>query len=332
MSVMAPYRSGRPVGTSGSRQLLRAEWTKFRTVRGWVIGILVGLLLMVGLGVLTTKSSACGVPPTQTNPSGACPAPPTGPGGEWVTDAFYFVRQPLGTSGSITVRVTSLTGRYGGGAGPANSQGPVAGGRTGVQPWSKAGIIVKDGTRQGSPYAAMMVTGGHGVRMQGNFTQDLAGLPGAVSAASPRWLRLARSGDTVTGYDSAEGIHWDKVGTVTLAGLPSTVQVGLFATSPAYQNLSQFFGGTTGQIGPSLATGVFDHVSLRGPRPGSWSGVNVGNQGAFGPQTGQVETFRQGGGRFTVTGSGDIAPQVPGEGAAGPTRPSRITSWARSPR
>ena len=35
----------------------------------------------------------------------------------------------------------------------------------------------------------MMVTGGNGVRMQWNYTGDTAGLPGAVSAASPRWLQ-----------------------------------------------------------------------------------------------------------------------------------------------
>ena len=80
----------------------------------------------------------------------------------------------------------------------------------------------------------MMVTGSHGVRMQYDYTQDVAGLPGAVSAASPRWLRLTRAGDTVTGYDSADGTHWTQVGTATLPGLPATVQAGLFATSPAY--------------------------------------------------------------------------------------------------
>ena len=79
----------------------------------------------------------------------------------------------------------------------------------------------------------MMVTADHGVRMQDNYTNDTAGQPGAVSPASPRWLRLTRSGDTITGYDSADGTHWTQVGTVHLAGLPSTVQAGLFATSPA---------------------------------------------------------------------------------------------------
>jgi hypothetical protein len=150
-----------------------------------------------------------------------------------VTDSFYFVRQPLSGNGSITVRVTSLTGLYSThGATEAGGGSATAGMTPGVQPWSKAGIIVKASTRQGTAYAAMMVTGSHGVRMQWDFTHDVAGLTGKASAASPRWLRLTRSGDTVTGYDSADGVHWTRVGIATLAGLPSTAQAGLFAASP----------------------------------------------------------------------------------------------------
>src|SRR5207302_27374 len=84
---------------------------------------------------------------------------------------------------------------------------------------SKAGILIKAGTRPGSAYAAMLVTGGHGVRMQYDFTQDTAGLRGAVSPRSPRWLRLIRSGGTLTGYDSADGRRWIEVGTARLGGL-----------------------------------------------------------------------------------------------------------------
>jgi ABC-type transport system involved in multi-copper enzyme maturation permease subunit len=317
--AITPQRASGPAGRDGLWPLVRAEWTKFRSVRGWAIGIVVAAALMdlVGLFAAGQASISCSSGPGRPAKTGAAciPPVPTGPGGEAVTDSFYFVRQPLTGDGSITVRMTALTGRYGGGAGPASPGGPLAGLDPGVQPWSKAGIIITESTRQGSAYAAMMVTGGHGVRMQYDYTQDLAGRPGAVSAASPRWLRLTRSGDTITGYDSADGTHWARVGTAHLAGRPATVQAGLFATSPAYQHLSAFFGGTTGQIGPSLATGAFDHVSLTGGRPGGvWTGDNVGDQGAFGPQTGQVENFRRAGDSFIVTGSGDIAPDAPGDG------------------
>ena len=78
-----------------------------------------------------------------------------------------------------------------------------------------------------------MVTGGHGVRMQYDYTHDMRRPARRVSAASPRWLRLTRTGDTITGYDSADGTHWTKVGTAPWPGCRATVQAGLFATSPA---------------------------------------------------------------------------------------------------
>jgi ABC-type transport system involved in multi-copper enzyme maturation permease subunit len=236
-----------------------------------------------------------------------------GPGGEPVTDMFYFVHQPLTGDGSITARVTALTGiiTY-----PQSSPSAIV---PGVEPWSKAGIIIKQSTRQGSAYAAVMVTGRHGVRMQYNYTHDLAGGPGGVSAASPRWLRLTRSGDTLTGYQSADGTHWTTVGTVTLAGLSSTVQTGLFVTSPGDVQVSQRVGGGS-QVHFTQTSAVFDRVSLRGQASGAWRGeyMGVGPGGHRGGGGTDWERHHrpagveQSGGTFTVTGSGDIAPVVDG--------------------
>ena len=70
----------------------------------------------------------------------------------------------------------------------------------------------------------MMVTGSNGVRMQWDYINDTPGLSysaweaGGVSAASPRWLRLVRDGDTITGYDSADGTQWTLAGPATLPG------------------------------------------------------------------------------------------------------------------
>ena len=271
-TTAAPDRAATRAGHGRFSDLLHAEWTKFRTVRGWVIGMAVAALVTVLIGLLSAAGSH-----TSCN-GGPCRfLYPVGPGGEAVTDSFYFVHQPLAGNGSITARVTSLTGLL-----PAASngrvragQGPQSGMHPGLEPWSKAGIIIKASTRQGSAYAAMMVTGGHGVRMQYDYTQDVAGLPGAVTAASPRWLRLTRAGDTVTGYDSADGRHWTLVGTAVLPGLSSTVQAGLFATSPAYSvTTAQGLLGISGTGGPTLATGVLDHVGLHGGRSaGAWSGT-----------------------------------------------------------
>src|ERR1019366_2596394 len=188
---------------------------------------------------------------------------------------------------------------------------------SGLEPWDKAGIIIEENTSQGAAYAAMMVTGAHGVRMQYDYTHDMPGLPGAVSAAAPRWLRLTRSGDALTGYDSADGTHWTQVGTAHLAGLPTTVQAGLFAASPRYsQVISQSLGGSSGTGGPTLATEALDHVGLRGDWPGGgWSGQDIGGPNAMYPQL--PGGFRQVRTGLIVTGSGDIAPDVPGSGGGG---------------
>ncbi len=329
---VTPYRSQAGQGRDGFTQLLHAEWTKFRTVRGWVAGILVAGLLAVGISMLYHGSCGTFVHGRQL---GGCPGSPLGPGGEAVTDAFYFVHQPLPGDGTITVRVTSLTGRYSpNGAVPGPSGNPLAGLMPGVRPWAKAGIIIKASTRQGSAYAAMLVTGGNGVRMQYDYTGDIAGLPGAVTASSPRWLRLARSGDTITGYDSGDGAHWTRVGTVTLPGLPSTAQAGLFTASPTYEVYNQSVGSGGGTGGPTLATASFDNLATSWP-PGTWAGTSVGAGGAggagpLGPGglgNGPSNPFNGGyqrtGTTFTVTGSGDIAPNVPdGPDGAGisPTR------------
>jgi ABC-type transport system involved in multi-copper enzyme maturation permease subunit len=326
--VTAARRPGaRPArGPGGFGAAVRAEWIKFRSVRGWVIGMILAAVLTVFLGVFAAANASIGCQlnggPAKTGK--AClPYIPHGPGGEVVSDSFYFVRQPLTGNGTITVRLTSLTGEHANlGSGPAQvGPGHMV---PGLASWAKAGIMIKQGTAQGAAYAAMMVTGGHGTRMQDNFTGDAAGLPGAVSAAHPRWLRLARAGDTITGYDSADGRRWTRVSSVVLSGLPKVVQAGLFATSPGYTVTQDSFGGSNNQSGPAQATGVFDHVRLAGGGPGgTWTGTAVGRGGPAGGGPGANSAgsvpFTRDAGRFTVTGSGDIAPVTPGPDGPFPT-------------
>jgi ABC-type transport system involved in multi-copper enzyme maturation permease subunit len=305
-ATITPYRSPQQAGRDGFAQLLHAEWTKLRTLRGWVITLVVAAVLIGAVGALLPRGSGC--------PGGgsACLSHiSTGPGGEAVNDTYYLAGQPLSGNGSITARVTSLTGMISSQGGYIGPHGPSQSASRGLVPWAKAGIIITQSTKQGSAYAAMMVTGSHGVHMQYDYTGDIAGLPGPVSASSPRWLRLTRSGDVVTGYDSADGRHWTEVGTVTLAGLTGTVRAGLFATSPL--NFTPNFpnyGEPGGGLSATTATGTFDDVDLRGGAPGApWAGQPVGsnNVGSSGlPRIGS----HQAGGRFTVTGSGDIGPIV----------------------
>jgi ABC-type transport system involved in multi-copper enzyme maturation permease subunit len=305
-ATLASPRPDRVAADDGFMRLLHAEWTKFRTVRGWVIAVIVAALVTLLLGVYTGARSQEGCV------NGPCHYTiATGPGGEAVTDAYYFVHRPLTADGSITVQATSLTSVVETAITP---QGP-GGTRPALVPWSKAGLIISAGAGQGSPYAAVMVTGGHGTRMQWNYTGDTAGLTGGVSAASPRWLRLTRAGDVISGYDSADGTSWTKIGTVTLPGLTSTVQAGLFATSPGYtQQVSQQVSGGSSTGAPTDATASFDRVGLQGGWPGdTWAGTSVnGGPNSISYPAGTEAGYRQAGGTFTVTGSGDIAPGVNG--------------------
>ncbi|WNM31200.1 ABC transporter permease subunit [Streptomyces sp. Li-HN-5-11] len=281
-----PSRSGLRAGRNGFAHVVHAEWTKFRTVRGWVTGMVAAALMLVLFALLAgTSSNQKGSPPV-----------PIGPGGEPVADSFYFVHQPLAGNGSITVSVSAL-----------NSSIPESPGdlRPGVVPWAKAGLIIKESTRQGSPYAAIMATGSHGVRMQDGYVNDTAGLSGPVSAASVRWLRLDRSGDAITGSASADGTHWNKVGTAHVRGLGPTVQGGLFVASPPVVG----GGGTAG----SVSTATFEDVRTQGGwAGGNWTGGQVGAESPSfaGYPANTSGSFTGSGARFTVTGAGDIAPAV----------------------
>jgi ABC-type transport system involved in multi-copper enzyme maturation permease subunit len=280
------------------RQQARAEWTKLRTVPGWVFALFVAAVAVIGLGLAPGMSGSCGT----RGPGSEC-RPPTGPGGEVVSDGLYLVAQPLAGDGSITVRVATLTGAIAG----------EHGNRPGLVPWAKVGLIMKAGTTPGSAYAAVMLTGSHGVRMQSDFTGDIAG----PSGSSPRWLRLTRSGDQVTGASSADGITWATIGTVRVADLPSTAQAGLFAASPDYSaTASGPFGMSGVESGPSQVTATFDHLSQQGNWTASaWTGTRIGGPGNGGPF--EQQNYRRSGDTFTLSGSGDIAPLVTGGAGLG---------------
>ncbi|HEY1625720.1 MAG TPA: ABC transporter permease subunit [Streptosporangiaceae bacterium] len=264
---------------------LRAEWTKFRTVRSWLFCLLLIPLLTVLLSYFTTANSDCGNGPYPGQPVTLACSQPIGPGGEAVEDQFYFVHQTLTGNGTLTARLTGLSSAA-------------------LQPWAKAGIIVKQSMTPGSAYAAMLGTGARGVRFQYNYTGDTAG------PSSAHWLRLVRSGDTITGYDSADGAHWVRIGSVVLPGLPGTVQAGLFAASPQPSSTGAVQAGHMPTV-----TGTFTDVTVTGGHAGSWAGTGVG---AVGPLRSAGDSYQQAGGTFAVTGQGDIAPAVAPQAAITP--------------
>lgn len=280
----APYRSSaEPAARDGFPQLLRAEWTKFRTVRRWWSTLFAAVVVTVLISLFSASSSTFA---TEHAGPGHPPPPATDAAGLAVRDAFHFVHRDLAGDGSLTVRVSGLTGTR-------PRQAPE---------WAKAGIILKETTDAGAPYAALMMTAEHGVRLQSGFTEDTPGSD--IPASEARWLRLDRSGATVTGYESADGKRWRQVGEVRLDKAPRTVRAGMFVASPSLRDLQRSFGGASAGDRPTRSTASFDHVRLKDSRAasGSWKSEDVGET----PEAEGGST--RDGATFTVTGSGDIAP------------------------
>lgn len=272
---------------------LRAEWTKFRSIRAWVLAVVGAAVITAVLGPLNLS--------TQHAPSGGPgPALVRGPDGQAVNDSFYFVRRRLTGDGTITARITDLSG--------ITATGPGSGrGSSEVQGWAKAGIIVKQSLNPGSPYAAIMLTGAHGVRFQDGYTHDTAG----PATAAP-WLRLTRDGDTVSGEESADGVHWQRVGSVRIPGLDPSVPAGLFVTSPSTVHVAVI---DVPETNPAAAVATFGSVALTGTwSPGPWSGGQFGGVGTSGsyPQGISGGFTGSSGTSLTLTGAGDIAPVVGG--------------------
>ncbi|GHJ48060.1 hypothetical protein Cs7R123_54020 [Catellatospora sp. TT07R-123] len=281
---------------------LRAAWAELAR-RGRVLALAGAALLVLAFALLPGLAvhSSCSQGPVEV----PCPVDPRDEAGRAVADEFWFAHRGLDGDGTITARLTELTGTI---TYPPPHHDQIV---SGLVPWAKTGLIIKDGLRRGSAYAAIMMTGAHGVRMQHSYVEDVAGQPGGVSAAQPRWLRLTRSGDVITGYESADGQRWTQVGTARLPGLPATVQVGLFAASPGDLTLREIgLGGHVGESRFTQAVGVFDSVAVDGrAAPGPWGSDSVGEMNhtdweKYHRASGLVEA----GGTLTVSGTGDIGP------------------------
>lgn len=280
--TVQPYRSALHPTGAGFGRLLRAEWTKFWTVRAW-------LLVLAVAAVVTVVISQMGASGSTT---GGGPPVVVGPGGEVVNDSFRFTHRTLTGDGTITARVTGLKDASGKGLGP----------------WTKAGIIVKSSLKQGSPYVAVMTTPAHGVRMQWNFTHDTAG-PSSDLAKAPQWLRLKRLGGKLTGYASVDGEKWTQLGEVGVGGMRGTVQVGLFLAAPVHEIVHRSFGGTSEVAGSGQATGTFDRLTFQGKSTaGGWTDTDIGAPTADGPNSQPGTTTVSPTGTYTLTGQGDIAP------------------------
>ncbi|NUT36720.1 MAG: hypothetical protein HOV79_27005 [Hamadaea sp.] len=282
--------------------LLQRSWTRFRRP-GRLVTLAAATLVVIAFGLLYAFGN-------RADCAGECPVTPTTADGSAVSDRFWFLHRDLGENGSVTARLTAMTGTI---TYPPPDHDEIV---PGLVPWAKTGLIIKDGTAQGSAYAALAMTGAHGVRFQYDYVHDVTGGAGGVSTDAPRWLRLVRAGDTITGYESADGEDWREVGRTTLPGLPETVQVGFFAASPGDLTLRRTgLGGVVEEVRFTQATGVFDSIDLAGAPAGGWRSEAVGGMNHTDwEKHHNASAAAEKDGVVTISGTGEIGPQ-PEEGA-----------------
>jgi L-ascorbate metabolism protein UlaG (beta-lactamase superfamily) len=130
----------------------------------------------------------------------------------WNTsDEFHFAYKEMSGAGAIIAKVESVEN---------------------TDPWSKAGVMIRDTLDADSRHAMMAVTPGNGVWFGwreatggGSFSTKQEGI------TAPQWVRLERTiGGLVRAYYSADGTTWTQLDIVTVT-MTTPVYVGLALTS-----------------------------------------------------------------------------------------------------
>jgi regulation of enolase protein 1 (concanavalin A-like superfamily) len=151
-----------------------------------------------------------GLAGSATNSSGAFTVNGSGADIWNSSDSFNFTSQPLSGDLTITARVTGMQN---------------------TDSWAKAGVMIRQSPQPNSPHAMAALTPGNGVVYQRRNVADgiSSNTPGAFVAA-PYWVRLVRAGNTITAFQSTDGVTWTQVGSDTVA-MSGTVYAGLCVCS-----------------------------------------------------------------------------------------------------
>jgi hypothetical protein len=134
----------------------------------------------------------------------------------WNTiDHFNFASTSVSGDTTLTAEVTSLTN---------------------TDPWTKAGLMFRDGASASAANVALVATPGNGVSFQWRATaggsSSFTNIPGVPipTAAAPLWLKLVRAGNVFTASYSTNGSTYTVVGTQTIT-LSSSLLAGLAVTA-----------------------------------------------------------------------------------------------------
>jgi regulation of enolase protein 1 (concanavalin A-like superfamily) len=155
----------------------------------------------------------------------------------WGTsDAFQFLSQPIGGDTQIVARIASLQN---------------------TNTYAKAGLMLRETASAGAAQVILDVRPNGAVEFMsrpasGAATTFLAG----GTQAAPAWLKLTRSGTSVSGWVSANGTAWTLIGSTSVA-MANNALVGLAVTSHDVTQLNTAtFDGVS--VTASFGTGIPD--------------------------------------------------------------------------
>ena len=147
------------------------------------------------------------------------------------SDEFHFAWQTLTGEGEIIAKVESVEN---------------------TNPWSKAGIMIRDTLDPDSAFVMVAITPGNGVwfgrRTGGNTASDAQ-----ADITAPQWIKLNRSiGGLARASYSSDGINWTPLGTAQPVIMNNPLYIGLALTShePGVACEAVFSNVTSNGTGP----------------------------------------------------------------------------------
>jgi hypothetical protein len=96
------------------------------------------------------------------------------------------------------------------------------------------GLMIRESTAAGSMNAAVLMTPGSGVMFQRRTrTGGSTAINQMAGVVVPRWVKLVRTGNSVSAYHSADGVAWTQIGTSQTINIAASTTIGLAVTSHA---------------------------------------------------------------------------------------------------
>jgi regulation of enolase protein 1 (concanavalin A-like superfamily) len=198
----------------------------------------------------------------------------------WGTaDAFRYVYQSVADDSQIVVRVASMQN---------------------TNAYAKAGVMLRESLAAGAAHVVLDVRPDGSIEfMARSATNGATAYLAGASKAPPAWLKLARVGNTVTGYVSSNGTTWSTVGSTTTA-MGSSALLGLLVNSHTTSalNTSSFDNAT-------ITSGSAPPPPPPSGVPSPWTNKDVGSTGLAGSATYTNGVFSVSGAGADIWGSAD---------------------------